>query len=224
MCGRYLLKCPPEILANLLELAEIPILPARYNIAPTQQVVAVRATEAGREFTFLRWGLVPFWADDVSIGNKLINARAETLAEKPVFRSAFRKRRCLLPASGFYEWRKEGKKKQPYRLSRPDEAPFLFAGLWEKKERDGEPALETCTIVTTEANAVVRPLHDRMPVILTKHAAAEWLDPTANVQGLSRLLKPISDDFLSATPADPAIFRRAGPDDSAGAAGAPSLF
>jgi putative SOS response-associated peptidase YedK len=205
MCGRYLLHCTPDILAELLDLTEIPIVPPRYNIAPTQNVAVCRRTDKGRELAFLRWGLVPSWSDDEKIGYKLLNARSETAAEKPAFRSAFRQRRCLIPATGFYEWQKQGKKKQPFMAHRADQRPFVFAGLWERNEREGAPPLETCTILTTEANALLRPLHERMPVILTKDVTNQWMDPAAKPEQLKTLLKPIGDDFLTLTAVNPIV-------------------
>jgi putative SOS response-associated peptidase YedK len=188
-------------LAELLSLFEMPPMAPRYNIAPTQTVFAVRLTAAGqREPVFLRWGLIPAWADDPTIGQRLLNARSETAAEKPAFREAFRKRRCLIPADGFFEWRAEKRKKQPYLFHRPDGRPFVFAGLWERKERLREPPLETCTILTTAANEVVRPFHDRMPVILTPGQAADWLAAAD-----AALLQPTADDFLIATAVDPIV-------------------
>jgi putative SOS response-associated peptidase YedK len=148
----------------------------------------------------VRWGLIPSWADDASIGNRLINARAETAAEKPSFRSAFKHRRCLIPTSGFYEWQKVGTKKQPHYIRRPDEVPFAFAGLWERWEKGGEP-IESCTILTTEANGMMRPIHDRMPVILGPEAWGQWLDPEGKESlPLKPLLRPYPDDWLTAYP------------------------
>jgi putative SOS response-associated peptidase YedK len=170
MCGRYTLYTPtPEALADQFGLAAVPPLAPRFNIAPTQAVPAVRACtdRPSRELVLLRWGLVPSWADDVSIGNRLLNARAETVASKPSFRTAFRRRRCLLPADGFYEWKAAGKKKQPYHFHLQDGQVFAFAGLWEEWQRDGE-AIFSCTILTTSANDLLVRYHDRMPVILPR--------------------------------------------------------
>src|SRR5262249_43104892 len=137
MCGRYLMHAPPELLAELFELQEIPIVTPRYNIAPTQQVLACRQTDKGRELVALHWGLIPSWADDSKIGYKMINARSDGVATKPSYRSAFKKRRCLIPATGFYEWQavKGEKKKQPHLIRRKDGKPFAFAGLWENWEK-----------------------------------------------------------------------------------------
>jgi putative SOS response-associated peptidase YedK len=204
MCGRFTLTARPETVAALFELPEVPLLEQRYNIAPTQSVVVVRRTPdaAQRELVFLRWGLVPCWAADRTIGNRLVNARAETVADKPAFRAAFRERRCLVAADGFYEWQPQGKgKKQPFLFRLRDHSPFAFAGLWERwRSPDGTP-LETCTLLTTEANAVVRPVHERMPVLLTPESFEQWLDPTPRgVAELQRLLQPVPAEKLIAQP------------------------
>ena len=209
MCGRYSLTTPVEGLRQLFEFPERPNLKPRYNIAPTQEVVAVRATPpagaadaaemgrravgesgAGRHLVSLRWGLIPSWAKDPAIGARMINARAETLAEKPAFRSAFRKRRCLVAADGFYEWQtRSGGPKQPYRIARPDGGPFAFAGLWERWRNPTEGRdVESCTIVTTAANATLSPIHHRMPVILAPESYDLWLDPEAEQDRVRGLL------------------------------------
>jgi putative SOS response-associated peptidase YedK len=186
MCGRYTLKTPGDALAEQFGLGEVPELRARYNVAPTQDVACVRTEGSGaRRLSYLRWGLVPFWAKDPAIGNRMINARAETVAEKPAFRTALRKRRCLVLADGFYEWAKAPGGKQPWYLSRPDGGPFAFAGLWERwvpRGGDGEGGAPTtpvhsCTIVTTAASEAIRDIHHRMPVILSGEDLATWLDP-----------------------------------------------
>lgn len=199
MCGRYTLSVPAETIAQHFGLEAVPDLAPRFNIAPTQAAPVVRlSTEREAPvLDALRWGLVPAWAKDASGAARLINARAETAADKPSFRSALRRRRCLVPADGFYEWRAEGGAKQPYHIARPDGAPFAFAGLWEGWRRGAEP-LETFTILTTDANAALRPLHDRMPVILDPADYALWLDPTATDPALVQpLLVPAPDDLLT---------------------------
>lgn len=207
MCARYTLSTPPDALAGLFDLdLLIDILP-RYNIAPTQNVLAVRPSAAGsREFVQLRWGLVPSWANDLSIGQKLLNARSETVGEKPAFRDAVRKRRCLIPADGFYEWKTLNKKKLPYHIHRPDRAPFAFAGIWEHWEApDGKP-VETCTILTTDANESLKALHDRMPVILTRENYARWLDPeTRDAKKLEDLFAPLPEAALTMNPVTPQV-------------------
>src|SRR5262245_59079739 len=203
MCGRFTITVPAAEIAELLGLPEVPAqFTARYNIAPTQLVLAACLSPEGqREALFLRWGLVPHWADDVRIAHKMINARCETVASKPSFREAFKKRRCLIPTDGFFEWKAEGKKKKPFRFRRPDRKPFLFAGLWERRERPGEEPLQTFTIVTTTANGPVRPFHERMPVTLTKDAAEKWLAPgVLNDADCAEVFTPAADDFLFAEP------------------------
>ncbi|HEY0128503.1 MAG TPA: SOS response-associated peptidase, partial [Rubrobacteraceae bacterium] len=166
MCGRFTQRADAKALAKAFGVAEVPEVEARYNVAPTQDILGVYESEDGREAKFFRWGLIPSWAKDSSMGARLINARAETVAEKPSFRDAFKRRRCVIPADGFYEWQRVGGKRQPYFFRMRDERPFGFAGLWERWEGAGGETLYSCTILTTEANEVLRPVHDRMPVIL----------------------------------------------------------
>ncbi len=177
MCGRFTLTVQAEILRDLFELETIPDLTPRYNIAPTQEVAAVRQTEQGsRELVRLRWGLIPSWADSPAVGVRMLNARSETVAGKPAFRSAFRQRRCLIPADGFFEWQNQMGRKQPFYFRLRDGKPFALAGLWEHWQQ-GARIIESCTVLTTEANEIVRPLHERMPVILPPSAYETWLDP-----------------------------------------------
>lgn len=190
MCGRYTLTDPGEELMRQFHLPGLPpeYLP-RYNIAPSQPVPVIASVEGERRIGMMRWGLVPGWAKDPSIGHRMINARAETVAEKPAFRTALRRRRCLIPADGFYEWQVRNGRKQPVRFVGATERVFAFAGLWESwrpptsaesagEAGDAQPTrLVTCTIITTEANDFVRPVHDRMPVILPREAYDLWLDP-----------------------------------------------
>jgi putative SOS response-associated peptidase YedK len=206
MCGRFTLTTPMPVLAELFLFPEAAPQPPRYNVAPTQAVAAVRAADPNhRELAWCRWGLIPSWADDPGIGNRLINARAETAAEKPTFRSAFRHRRCLIPTDGFYEWQKTGGRKQPFYIKMRDGQPFAFAGLWERWEGGGEP-VETCTILTTEANEVVRPVHDRMPVILAPEVYGRWLDPEVKKPELLQpLLHPFAADAMTAYPVSPVV-------------------
>jgi putative SOS response-associated peptidase YedK len=204
MCGRFTLRSEPRTVAGLFDLPDVPDLAPRYNVAPTQQVPTVRASldRPGRELSMMRWGLVPSWAADVSIGNRLINARGETVAEKPTFRSAFKRRRCLVPADGFYEWKATiGKKtKQPYHFTMKDGRPFAFAGLWESWQRDGEDEIESFTIVTTAANELLAEYHDRMPVILHPDDYDLWLDPKVTDRDrLEPLLAPYPPDDMAAT-------------------------
>jgi putative SOS response-associated peptidase YedK len=201
VCGRFALFAAGNQLAEHFGLAEVPRLDARYNIAPTQAVAVIRASDGGRRLAWLRWGLIPSWASDPAIGNKLLNARCETVAAKPSFRSAFRQRRCLIPASGFYEWHKMGAgRKQPYFIRPREGGLFGFAGLWERwLDGSGQP-LETCTILTTEANEVMQALHDRMPVILGNDGAARWLDPRASPDALRALFAPYPGERLEVLP------------------------
>lgn len=201
MCGRYTVRASRAALAKAFGVSEVPDLPPRYNIAPTQPVPAVRLnTPDEREMVMLRWGLVPSWADDLKIGNRMINARADTAPTKPSFRSAFKSRRCLVVTDGFYEWKKEGTKKQPFYIRRKDERPFAFAGLWERWEKDG-PAIETCTILTTDANDLMKPIHDRMPVILAPADHDVWLDAKpATLEQAKAMTRPYEGSDLEAVP------------------------
>jgi putative SOS response-associated peptidase YedK len=209
MCGRYSLTSPPEAMARLFGFTgPLPNWPARYNIAPTQLVPAIRAAKrkGERELVLLRWGLVPSWAKDLAMGAKMINARAEGLAEGPAFRSALAARRCLLPADGFFEWQSAPGGKRPYRIGlaggSSEAMPlFAFAGLWEhwEKSADGAP-VESCTIITTEANAALRPIHERMPVILPPGDYAAWLDPATPTQAALALLRPYPAEAMMVYP------------------------
>ncbi|MGH8194972.1 MAG: SOS response-associated peptidase [Woeseiaceae bacterium] len=183
MCGRFAFYSAAEATAALFGAdAPLPVEP-RYNIAPTQYIASLRQSEAGAiELTLLRWGLVPFWAKDPSIGNRMINARVETLAGKPAFRDAFQKRRCLILADGFYEWRKEPHGKTPFFISLASGQPFAFAGLWEAwRDRESGESLQTATVVTTAAHGLMAELHDRMPVVLEPPAGQRWLEGPAGL-------------------------------------------
>jgi putative SOS response-associated peptidase YedK len=196
MCGRFAFYSPREAVHDLFGVDFPREFAPRYNIAPTQDVAAIRAGADGEsQPAVLRWGLVPAWAKDPAIGNRMINARAETLAARPAFRSAFRRRRCLVLANGFYEWRSSAHGKTPFYIAAPDERPIAFAGLWERWER-GEQPLETCTIITTEANRRLRELHDRMPVIVSPEAARGWLGEQTPAAALSALLRPAPEELL----------------------------
>jgi putative SOS response-associated peptidase YedK len=203
MCGRYSLTTPVEGLRQVFGFLEQPNLAPGYNIAPTQQVAALRLGEDGeRHFVRLRWGLVPAWAKDLSIGARMINARAESAAEKPAFRAAFRSRRCLVMAAGFYEWQKRDKgPKQPYRVVLKDGGPFSFAGLWERwTDKGSGETVETCTILTTDANALLAPIHHRMPVIVAPEDFDAWLDAARPPEAAEALLKPAPAGVLTAYP------------------------
>ena len=205
MCGRFILTSPGKNIAEHFGLPEEPKLSPRYNIPPTQQVPAIKMDTGGRRLEMLKWGLVPFWAKDASISARLINARCETLSEKPAFRAAFKSRRCLIPANGFYEWMKERGKKQPYLFKFTDGSLFAFAGLWERWESKDGVALESCTIITTDANELVQPLHDRMPVILKNKDYALWLDPIAKREILQPLLIPYPSVEMKCYPVSPNV-------------------
>ena len=206
MCGRFTLFEADKILSKKFGVSSIPPLSPRYNIAPSQPVAAVRATTdgSGREIALLRWGLIPSWSKDPAIGTRLINARAETAAEKPSFRNAFRQHRCLIPANGFYEWQRQERGKQPYFIRMRDKRLFAFAGLWDRWESPNEGVIETCTILTTAANTVLAPIHDRMPVILPQTDYAQWLDPAQKqMDTLSPLLVPFPPEDMLAIPVSP---------------------
>jgi len=204
MCGRFTLTASPADIATLFDLAEEPELAPRYNIAPTQPVAIVRLDRAGeREWTHVQWGLIPSWAKDPSIGARLINARSETAAEKPSFRAAFKRRRCLVPANGFYEWKKVETGKQPYHITVRNGTGgdnghpplFAIAGLWEHWEGADGSVLETCTLLTTDANDALAELHNRMPVIIAREDYDFWLGEegeadAAYLSQLQHLLRP----------------------------------
>ncbi len=187
MCGRFTSFLTPELLAGYFNVTVSAPLPPRYNIAPTQQVAIIREGAGGRQLASARWGLIPAWAKDPAIGNRLINARSETVQEKPAFRAALKKRRCIIPANGFYEWLVSGREKKPLYIQAQDGAPLALAGLWESwSAPSGEP-VESCTILTTAANSLLAEIHERMPVILLKEQYGAWLDSSvtdpAQLQG-----------------------------------------
>jgi putative SOS response-associated peptidase YedK len=202
MCGRYTLRTGARQIVDDFGLLALPALTPRYNIAPTQPVPVIRRDRdsGSRQLDLLHWGLIPSWADDPKIASKMINARADGVATKPSFRKAFQQRRCLVVADGFYEWQKVGSKRQPFYIHRPDGRPFAFAGLWEHWRR-GELMIDSCTIITTEANQLRQPLHDRMPVILQPEDYDQWLDPNVQAsEALEPLLRPAAEDLLEAYP------------------------
>lgn len=194
MCARFVFFSG-RAFGEEFGVVAVPDITPRYNIAPTQLVLGVVQTPEGREVAEFQWGLVPGWAQDPTTGTKLINARAETLAEKPSFKEAYRKRRCLIPTDGFYEWKGPPKDKQPYYVT-CEHHPFAFAGLWERW-RGPEGELLTCTLVTTEANGLMEQFHDRMPAILSPDEYAMWLDPDAPQPVLDGLLDPYPANEMS---------------------------
>ena len=210
MCGRFALTSTPEDLAQVFGLDAVELSP-RYNIAPQQDVATVTASREGgdQQLSLRRWGLVPRWADDPRIGARLINARAETVASKPAFRDAFRRRRCLVPCDGFYEWRRESDgTKQPYFIELAERAsgPFGMAGLFEAWVGPGDEGFESCTVLTTEANATVAALHHRMPVILDPEDFAQWLDPgLSDPDRLEPLLRPFPAEAVALRPVAPRV-------------------
>jgi putative SOS response-associated peptidase YedK len=206
MCGRFTLILDPADLQDQLDLGNIPaeVFP-RYNIAPTQPVAVVRDRDE-KNIELFRWGLIPAWAKDVSIGNRMINARSETLSEKPSFRAAFARRRCLILADGFFEWQHSSKThSQPYYFQLEPHKAFAFAGLWESwQPAEGAPLL-SCTIITCAANARVAPLHDRMPVILEGERMWDWLSPSALPNDLQSLLVPYPAENMTSYPVSPRV-------------------
>lgn len=208
MCGRFALTANPETIQQAFDLTIMPeVMAPRYNIAPTQPV-AVITNEAPQTLTLLRWGLVPSWSKDLAIGNKMINARGESVADKPAFRAAFKRRRCLIPTDGFFEWRADGSKKTPLFIHMKERELFALAGLWEVwRAADGEE-LRTCTIITTEPNDFMQSIHNRMPVILRREDYATWLaagEQPADM--LQALIKPFDAASMTAYEVSTAVNR-----------------
>jgi putative SOS response-associated peptidase YedK len=199
MCARATLKSPDR----LTDLRELRVtfpggLKPRFNIAPTQPILVARlGSDGATECSMLRWGLIPSFTKQLAKTPALINARAETLAEKFTFRHSFQRRRCLIPADGFYEWKGEPRKRQPFYIHQPGHAPFCFAGVWDRWIDPDGKAIDSCAIITTAANEFMRPLHDRMPVILPQESFGQWLDPQAAVPALQELLRPSPEDALT---------------------------
>lgn len=197
MCGRYSVSTPVEQVADHFNAAlpEVEV-PPTYNAAPSQNLMVIPNKQEARQINLFRWGLIPFWAKDTNIGYKMINARAETLIEKPAFKTAFKKRRCLIIADGFYEWQKTKSGKVPHRICDESEKPFAFAGLWEQwHDKANESTIESFTIVTTEANEAVKPLHERMPVILPEDNYDAWLNNDLSLDDQITLLQPYPYDL-----------------------------
>jgi putative SOS response-associated peptidase YedK len=197
MCGRYRLTAKERYIAEHFGVDEEEVhWTPRYNVAPTQEVAVIRqdSKEPKRHFSLMRWGLIPYWSKDASMAARTINAMAETVAEKPTFRDAVRKHRCLIPADGFYEWRKIGpKEKQPYNIGLKDDGLFAFAGVWDRWKTPAGELRETCSVITTEANTLLKPIHNRMPVILSQEDYEVWLDPgVKDPARVQELLKPFN--------------------------------
>jgi putative SOS response-associated peptidase YedK len=200
MCGRFTVRSIPKAIARAFDLLDVPKIVSCFNISPNQPVAVVRfdPNEGARRLDFLTWGLIPPWADDPSIGDHLINARAESVAERPAFRHAFRSQRSLIVADGFYEWQRQDGWKQPYFVHMKDDRPFAFAGLWEHWHKGEEP-IYSCTLLTTDANELLAPIHDRMPVILTREHYDHWLNPDIHdPKRLQPLLVPFPADEMEA--------------------------
>lgn len=205
MCGRFALNSPPALLGECFAVGDMPDLLPRHNIAPSQNIPIIRAPASVRECVLTRWGLVPPWSPTPNTPFNTINARAESVADKPAFRAAFRQRRCLVIADGFYEWTHAANPKQPYFITQKDRKPFAFAGLWERWEKDGQ-ALESCTVIVTAANGLMRRIHDRMPVILSPDDYTQWLDAGIHDPAkIQPLLKPCPSEWLQAYPVSTAV-------------------
>ncbi|MBU5612666.1 SOS response-associated peptidase [Geomonas azotofigens] len=207
MCGRFAADVAPEVVSEIFGLSEIPTIRPRYNVAPTQEVGVVREGADGRNrLDLLHWGLIPAWAKERSIAYKMINARSETLQEKPSFRQAYKYRRCVVPVSGFYEWRHEGKAKLPHFIRIRDGHPMLFAGLWENWKLPEGEVVESFTILTTSANKLLESIHERMPVILHPAECGRWLDRSiTNPSGLATLFQPYPADLLEMWQVSPLV-------------------
>ncbi|MGV0024668.1 SOS response-associated peptidase [Phormidesmis priestleyi] len=207
MCGRFTQSLTGEAIAEAFDLADLPNWTPRYNIAPTQFIPAILTGESGdRTFKTLRWGLIPSWAKDPAMGARLINARSETVTEKPSFRSAFKKRRCLIVADGFYEWQKNQGKKQPFYFRLKTGQPFGFAGLWEQWQPPEGDLWQTCTILTTDANSLLSQVHDRMPVMLHPEDYDRWLDPqNQDTDALQSLLRPYESEAMVSYAVSPIV-------------------
>jgi putative SOS response-associated peptidase YedK len=208
MCGRFTVTSSPEAIRALFRYREQPNFPPRYNIAPTQPIAVVRLTEGKREFVLMRWGLLPSWVKDPKAFSLLINARGESVCDKPAFRTAMKRRRCLIPADGFYEWKATGGRKQPYYVRAKSGKPFAFAGLWETWTGPNGEELDTVAIVTTAANRALGAIHERMPVIIPEEAFNLWLN-CAEVDEVTActLIVPAPDDLLEAYEISAAVNR-----------------
>jgi len=200
MCGRFSLVTTPEELAHQFNLRRQVTIAPRYNIAPSQQVIIIRSGANGYTTSSVRWGLIPHWSKDKNFSAKLINARAETVHEKPVFREAFKERRCLIPATGFYEWKNEGNRQQPYFIKMKSSALFAMAGIWESWQSTEGGTIESCAIITTEANTIVGKIHDRMPAIFPENSYGLWLSKTGDGKSLRDYLRPYDPFKMTAYP------------------------
>ena len=210
MCGRFTLSAPPEVISMCfdIETDSFNYLPA-FNIAPTQNVLTIRNRDNSKHAQTMRWGLIPFWAKEAKIGNKMINARSETVIENKVFKTPFQKRRCLILADSFYEWVRVSKSKQPIRILLDSEKPFAFAGIWESWKDPNDPnadAVESCSIITTHANTLIQPIHDRMPVILPRELESDWLDlDNTDTSFLREIMIPFDPGLMKCYPVSQAV-------------------
>jgi putative SOS response-associated peptidase YedK len=208
MCGRYLIITTPEAMRAFFRYLEQPNFPPRYNVAPTQPIPVVRLWEGARHFALVRWGLIPGWVKDPRGFSLIINARGDSVLDKPAFRNAMRYRRCLVPADGFYEWKAEGPRKRPFAIRPRARTPLAFAGLWEVWTGPNGEEVETAAIVTTAANRALRPLHDRVPVVLAPDTYDAWLDCRGvDAQSATALIAPPPEDFFEAYEISPAVNR-----------------
>jgi putative SOS response-associated peptidase YedK len=206
MCGRFVIKSSPDEIREFFGFTERPNFPQQFNVAPTQPIPLVRVERNSRHFALARWGLIPSWVKDPRNFALLFNARVEGIADKPAFKAAIRRRRCLVPADGFYEWRREGKTRRPFFIRRRDGAPMALAGIWETWiDRDGGE-IDTAAVITCAANATLAPIHDRMPVIIEPKDFAIWLEPNeTQFQAALPLLRPAPDDLLEAYEVSPRV-------------------
>jgi putative SOS response-associated peptidase YedK len=212
MCGRYAVTSSPEAIRALFRYPELPNFPPRYNVAPTQPIAIVRVVEGKRQFALVRWGFIPAWVKDPKTVSLLINARGETVLDKPAYRNAMKRRRCLVPADGFYEWKRDGDRSRPYWVHPRAGGPIAFAGLWETWAGPNGEEVETAAIVTTRANRTLAPIHDRMPVVVPPEAFDLWLNPDVDAQTAATLIAPAPDDALEAYPVSSAVNRVANDD------------
>src|SRR5690349_18536070 len=213
MCGRYAVTSSPEAIRALFRYADLPNFPPRYNIAPTQPVAIVRLEQGGRRFALVRWGFIPSWARDPKMVSLMFNARGETVIDKPAYRAAMRRRRCLVPADGFYEWRRVGSRSQPYYVRRKDRKPFAFAGVWETWTGPNGEELDTAAIITTRANRTLVGIHERMPVIVPEGAYDLWLNcAEVDAEAAMTVVAPAAEDLLEVYEVSDAVNRAAADD------------
>jgi len=209
MCGRYAITTAPEAIRQLFRYLERPNFPPRYNVAPTQPVPIVRMVEGRRQLALVRWGLIPAWVKDPRAFSLVINARGESVLDKPAFKTAMKYRRCLFPADGFYEWKREGERRRPYFVRLKSGAPLAFAGLWESWTGPNGEEMETAAIVTTTASRSIAHIHDRMPVILAPEAFDFWLDPKVDAEMATAVIQPAKDESIEHYEVSSAVNRTA---------------